>query len=103
MTSSGTNIPLGGTLYRWPWTARLAYSGPAGRLSVRFGRDASESVVLPGGSHLVYIPLTGSGNAVSARFDAADGDRPLCVTSAAVGLVNPAQKAGAIPAEPVRG
>jgi len=103
VTSSGTSIPLEGTLYRWPWTARLAYSGPAGRLSVRFGQGESRSVVLPPGTHLVYVPLVGSGSAVSARFDAAAGSKPLCVAAVAVGLVYPDQAGRAIPVAPVNG
>jgi hypothetical protein len=103
VTSSGTTIPLNGTLYRWPWTARLAYSGPAGRLSVRFGHGESRSVVLPPGAHLVYVPLLGSGNVVSARFYAAAGSKPLCVAAVAVGLVYPDQAGRAIPVAPVTG
>src|SRR6185437_3010462 len=60
VTASATSIPLGGTLYRWPWMVRLAYTGPAGRLSVRFGPGQARSVVLPAGSHLAYLPVTGS-------------------------------------------
>jgi len=120
VTSSETSIPLAGSLYRWQWTARLAYSGPAGRLSVRFGPGQSATVVLPPGTHVVYVPLVGSGNVISARFAAAGarpafgvigsfgsfgafGARPLCVAAVAVGLVYPDQAARAIPAAPVPG
>jgi hypothetical protein len=103
VTSAGLNIPLRGSLYRWPWTVRLAYSGSAGRLSLRYGPDASQSVLLPAGSHAVYVPLVGSGNAVSARFDGTSSARPLCVTAVTVGLVSPDQAGQAIPAAPVRG
>jgi hypothetical protein len=103
VTSSGTSIPLTGTLYRWQWTARLAYSGPAGRLSVRFGRNASQMVVLPPGKHVVYVPLVGEGNQISVRFDATGGAKPLCVTTVTVGLVFPDQAGKAIPAAPVPG
>jgi hypothetical protein len=118
VTSSGTSITLGGTLYRWPWTVRLAYTGPAGRLSVRFGPGEVRSVVLPAGSHLAYVPVTGSGNAVSARFDASSGGAssggassggassgraPLCVTRVVVGLVNADSGGRAIPPAPVHG
>src|SRR5207248_842018 len=102
VTGSATRIPLGGTLYRWPWMVRLAYTGPAGRLSVRFGPGEARSVVLPAGSHLAYLPVTGSGNAVSARFDASTGDGPLCVTRVVVGVAAPDPAGQAIPAEPVR-
>jgi hypothetical protein len=103
VTSSATSIPLGGTLYRWPWMVRLAYTGPAGRLSVRFGPGETRSVVLPAGSHLAYLPVTGSGNAIRARFDASAGDRPLCVTKVVVGVAAPDAAGQAIPEEPVRG
>jgi hypothetical protein len=108
VTGSATSIPLGGTLYRWPWMVRLAYTGPAGRLSVRFGPGKTRSVVLPAGSHLAYFPVTGSGNAVSARFDAASGTAssdtgPLCVTRVVVGVVTPDPAGQAIPSHPVHG
>jgi hypothetical protein len=113
VTSAATSIPLGGTLYRWPWMVRLAYTGPAGRLSVRFGPGEAKSVVLPAGSHLAYFPLTGSGNAVSARFDATSGTAssgtassntgPLCVTRVVVGVVTPDPAGQAIPSLPVHG
>src|SRR5690348_3057382 len=106
VTASATSIPLGGTLYRWPWMVRLAYTGPAGRLSVRFGPGKTRSVVLPAGSHLAYLPLTGAGNAVSARFDAtpdraSSGTAPLCVTRVVVGVVTPDPSGQAIPSLPV--
>jgi len=103
VTGPATSIPLGGTLYRWPWMVRLAYTGPAGRLSVRFGPGETRSVVLPAGSHLAYLPVTGSGNAIRARFDASAGDRPLCVTKVVVGVAAPDAAGQAIPDEPVRG
>jgi hypothetical protein len=108
VTSAATSIPLGGTLYRWPWMVRLAYTGPAGRLSVRFGPGETRSVVLPAGSHLAYLPLTGSGDAVSARFDASPdrasaGTAPLCVTRVVVGVVTPDPAGQAIPSLPVHG
>lgn len=108
---------MSGTLYRWPWIVRLTYTGPAGRLSVRFG-GGTRSVVLPAGSHLAYIPVTGSGNAVSARFDASPGPAssgtpssgpassgtgPLCVTRVVVGVATPDPAGQAIPSFPVHG
>jgi hypothetical protein len=101
VTGSGTDIPLAGTLYRWPWTARLAYSGPAGRLTVRFGKDGIPSAVgLPAGRHLVYLPVTGSGSVLNAQFR---GGTPLCVAVVTVGLVFPDQSGAAIPADPLKG
>jgi hypothetical protein len=103
VTSAATSIPLGGTLYRWPWMVRLAYTGPAGRLSVRFGPGETRSVVLPVGSHLAYLPVTGSGNAVSARFTASSRNASLCVTRVVVGVLTPDPSSQAIPSLPVHG
>jgi hypothetical protein len=103
VTSTGLSIPLPGSLYRWPWTVRLAYSGPAGQLSVRYGPDPARSVRIPAGTHLIYVPLVGSGNAVSARFNGTASARPLCVTAVSVGMVSPDQAGQAVPADPVRG
>ena len=101
VTGAAISIPLGGPLYRWPWMVRLAYTGPAGRLSVRFGPGEASSVVLPAGSHLAYLPLTGSGNVVSARFTASSGGASLCVTRVVVGVVTPDPAGQAIPSHPV--
>jgi len=129
VTGTGLNIPLKGTLYRWAWTARVAYSGPAGLLSVRFGGSGSQRVAIPAGTHVVYVPVTGSGNAINLRFadpagsDAGQGSTagpsgaagvagaagqsgaagPLCVSGVTVGLVDADQKGHAIPAVPVAG
>jgi len=113
VTGSATSIPLGGTLYRWPWLVRLAYTGPAGRLSVRFGSGETRSVVLPAGSHLAYVPVTGSGDAVSVRFDASSSTAssntassntgPLCVTRVVVGVATPDPAGQAIPSHSVHG
>jgi hypothetical protein len=108
VTASGTAIPLSGTLYRWPWTVRLAYTGPAGRLSLRFGPGRGSSVVLPAGAHLAYVPVTGSGDTISARFDASSGTAssrtgPLCVTRVVVGVATPDPAGQAIPREASRG
>jgi hypothetical protein len=110
-SGAAAKIPLTGTLYRWPWTARLEYSGPAGLLSVSFDAigSYSQQIAVPAGSHVVYIPVLGSGNAVFVTFagpgPAAIGTppQPLCVTHIAVGLVQPAQAGQAIPARPVPG
>jgi hypothetical protein len=100
--SSGTSIPLTGNLHRWQWTARLAYSGPGGRLTVRLGRTGTQTVALLPGKHLVYVPLVGAGNLLSARFDAV-GSKPLCVTTITVGQISPDQSGTAIPSAPVPG
>lgn len=103
VTSAGLSIPLRGNLYRWPWTARLAYSGSAGLLSVQYGPDPARTVQIPAGTHLVYVPLVGSGSRVSVRFDGTASAAPLCVTAVTMGLVSPDQAGQAIPAAPVRG
>jgi hypothetical protein len=115
VTGSAMTIPLTGTLYRWQWIARVAYQGPAGRLGIRLGTNGTNgtngttgsagttgtgSVVLPPGRHVAFIPLTGDGNVVSVRFQAA---RPLCVTAITVGLLSPDQSGRAIPPAPVHG
>ncbi|HEX6521203.1 MAG TPA: hypothetical protein VF070_14530 [Streptosporangiaceae bacterium] len=117
VTGAGMNIPLKGTLYRWAWTARVAYSGPAGLLSVTFGGSGSQRVAIPAGDHVVYVPVTGSGNAINLRFVDPAGSNadqagtagtagtagPLCVSGVTVGLIDADQKGRAIPAAPVPG
>ncbi len=103
MTGTGLSIPLRGSLYRWPWTVRLAYSGPAGRLSLGYGPDPGRSVRIPAGPHVLYVPLVGSGDAVGARFDGPASAGSLCVAAVSVGLVSPDQAGQAIPAAAVRG
>ena len=100
MTAAGTRIPLRGSLYRWLWTARVKYSGPATVLAVRFGGNWRE-VTLPAGSHVVYVPAVGSGNSVSVSL--VDSVTPLCVTGVTVGSLHPQQAGRAIPAAPVPG
>jgi hypothetical protein len=104
VTAAGTTIPLHGSLYRWPWSVRLDYSGPATGpapvLAVRFGAKWTD-VTLPAGSHAVYVPAVGAGSAVSVRLT---GPAPgLCVTGVTVGSLHPRQAGPAIPAVPVPG
>ena len=101
VTAAGTSIPLDGSLYRWPWTARLSYSGPAGLLAVSFGGTPNQ-VRLPAGRHVVYVPLVGDGSTVSLQF-AGDTSRALCVTAVTVGSLHPELAGWAIPAAPVPG
>jgi hypothetical protein len=100
VTAAGTRIPLFGSLYRWPWTARLAYSGPATALAVSFGGNWSD-VALPAGTHVVYVPAVGAGSVVSVRL--AGPGAGLCVTGVTVGSLHPDQAGPAIPAMPVPG
>lgn len=92
VTSAGAAIPLNRVLYRWSWTARLGYSGPAGMLWVSLGAGGSQQVAVPAGRHVVYVPIAGSGKTLSLQFadDAALG-KPLCVTGVTVGLPGPAR------------
>jgi hypothetical protein len=101
VTSAGTDIRLNGSLYRWPWTARLSYSGPSGWLAVSFGGDWNQ-VTVPAGRHVVYVPVLGSGGTVSVQF-AGDTTRPLCLTAVTVGSLHPDQSGRPIPAAPVPG
>lgn len=114
VTSVGTSIPLRGSLYRWPWTARLEYSGPATVLAVSFGGKWSE-VKVPAGTHAVYVRAVGAGRTVSVLLVGpgarpARGDAPAqppaaaaCVTGVTVGSLHPGQVSQAIPAAPVPG
>jgi hypothetical protein len=101
VSAAGTNIQLSGSLYRWPWTVRLSYSGPGGLLAVSFGPSGS-LVMLPAGSHVVYLPVVGEGNMVGVQF-VGNTARALCVTGVTVGSLYPDQAGRAIPAAPVRG
>jgi hypothetical protein len=101
VTAAGTDIPLDGSLYRWPWTARLSYSGPGGLLAVSFGGNWNQ-LTIPAGNHVVYVPVVGEGSTVSVQF-AGDKARALCVTGVTVGSLHPDQAGPAIPAAPVPG
>ena len=61
LAATGTSIPLRTSLFRWSWTVRLDYSGPATVLTVGFGGNAAQAD-LPAGTHSFYVPLaTGIG------------------------------------------
>jgi hypothetical protein len=100
VTAAGARIPLLGSLYPWPWTALLEYSGPATVLAVSFGGNWSD-VALPAGTHAVYVPAAGGGSAISLRL--AGPGTGLCVTGVTVGSLHPDQAGRAIPATPVPG
>jgi hypothetical protein len=101
VTPAAQDMTLPGSLYRWPWTARLAYSGPAGLLAVSFGGDWDQ-VMVPAGQHVVYVPVVGEGDKVSLQF-AGPNSRALCVTGVTVGSLHPDLAGRAIPAAPVPG
>jgi hypothetical protein len=100
LTAAGTRISLLGSLYRWPWTARLEYSGPATVLAVRFGGDWQD-VAVPTGRHAVYVPVVGAGSALSVRLIGAGAG--ACLASVTVGSLHPQPAGPAIPATPVHG
>lgn len=106
VTAAGVSIPLHGSLYRWPWTALVQYSGAAAVLQVSFaGTDGSaadwSTVTLPAGTHTAYGPALGAGGALMVRL-AGPGPAP-CVTGVTVGSLQPDTAGRAIPAAPVRG
>ncbi|HEV3294660.1 MAG TPA: hypothetical protein VG123_37240 [Streptosporangiaceae bacterium] len=100
VTIAATSIPLNGTLYRWPWMVRLAYSGPAGRLAVSFGGTLS-TVWLPAGKGVVYVPVTGAGDSVILQLaDGSASGASTCVTQLTVGSIQPVPASRPIPAAP---
>jgi hypothetical protein len=120
MTSDGTSIPVHTSLFRWPWTVRLDYDGPAAALALRFGGNARSggrwaTVTLPAGAHAIYVPLVGAGNEITVRLagtapavlGSAPAPAPItpagCLTSVTVGTWQPAPAGRAFPAAPVPG
>lgn len=100
VTTAGANIPLLGPVFRYAWTIRIAYTGPAGNLAVGFGGNWTR-VSLPAGKHVAYVPALGSGSAVNLQL--ASGSGALCVTGVAVGSPQPDKTGPGIPAAPVTG
>ena len=87
-------IPIGGRLYRWTWVARLSYTGPATTLVAAFG-GVPDEVAVPSGRHVVYIPVTGGGRAVTLRT--AGPAQGACVRAITVGLARPSAGRRAVP------
>ncbi len=78
-----TRIPLRASLFAYGWIVRLRYSGPATEIQLRFGaavRDAR----LEAGTHDLYVPVIGAGNAVVVRR--LDPGPPVCIARVTVGL-----------------
>jgi hypothetical protein len=101
LTGAGTPIPLPRPLYRWSWTVRLDYSGPATVVLVGFGGNQAQAA-LPAGTHAFYVHLAaGSGKEVTVT--------PLspapsqCLTGVSVGTWQPVPSAQPIPAVPAAG
>jgi len=101
VTASGVHIPVRGSLYRWSWTVRLSYSGPAGMLMTGFG-GSRRQVTVPAGRHDIYVPVVGQGSTVSAQFSGPAAGA-LCVTRVTVGSPRPDLAGQAIPAATVPG
>src|SRR5215831_2523085 len=112
VTTGGVGVPLHTRLFRWSWTVRLDYAGPATVLAVRFGGKWTE-VTLPAGAHAVYVPLVETGNEVTVRLaetaPAVLGGAPspaviapaMCLTGITVGTWQPAPSGPAFPPAPV--
>ena len=98
VTTTATQIPLTGPLFRWVWTARVDYSGPSSVLAFRFGENWSQ-LALPAGTHTAYISVIGEGTKVSVRL--AQPGPGLCITGMQVGLLVPDQTSQGIPFLPV--
>lgn len=99
-TAAGIRVPLNGSLYRWPWTTRMDYTGPASELAVSFGAGW-QTVTLPAGQHSVYVPTVGSGGAIGVRLLSAGP--AACITNVTVGSLQPDATAQAIPPTPASG
>jgi hypothetical protein len=97
VTTTATQIPLNGSLWRWPWTARVDYSGPSSVLEFRYGGSWTR-VALSAGTHAAYIPVTGQGDEVSVQL--AQPGPALCITGISVGSLQLGGASGAIPAVP---
>ncbi|MGW0045496.1 hypothetical protein [Rhodococcus sp. NPDC003348] len=86
--SSGGDVPLGGPLMIWQWTAQLNYWA-SGDGTVAVGLGAGEPVVVPvrDGLNRVYVRLYGTGSRLSVRPLTPGLD--LCLGVGPVGVVVP--------------
>jgi len=100
VTSTAVTVPLLAQMFRFAWTVRVTYTGPAGALAVGFG-GRWNTISLPAGTHAVYLSVIGSGNSVRLRLPG--GANPVCVTSVQVGAPQPNEAGQAIPAVPIPG
>jgi hypothetical protein len=101
LTGAGTPIPLPRSLFRWSWTLRLNYSGPATLLTVSFGGNQAQAA-LPAGTHAFYVPLAaGSGKAVTVTQPSPAPSQ--CLTGVTVGTWHAVPSGRPIPAAPVAG
>jgi hypothetical protein len=95
---SVTTIPLTGRVYDYGWIVQLYYSGPATTAALQLGTGVRD-VVLPAGTHDVYVPVTGAGHAVQLRNLGAGP--AACVSRLTVGLLYPSKTAYPLPFYPV--
>jgi hypothetical protein len=93
-----TTIPLANKVYDYGWIVRLSYSGPATSAQLQFGSGVRD-VVLPAGTHVVYVPVTGAGSAV--RLSSLGAAPAACVSGLTVGLLYPSKTAYPLPFNPV--
>ena len=78
-----TRIPLRASLFAYGWIVKVRYSGPATTMQLRFGA-AVRDVSLQAGTHDLYIPVIGAGNAVVVRR--LDPGPTVCISRVTVGL-----------------
>jgi len=114
VTSAGTRVPLPVSLFRWGWTVRLDYAGPAVVLALRLGGPWA-TVTLLAGAHAFYVPLVGVGRELNVFLAGTPptvlgsaappaGIAPaMCLTGITVGTWQPAPSGPAFPAAPVPG
>ncbi len=97
---AGSGIPLPHPVFRWGWTVRLDYSGPATAVAVGLGGNSAR-VLLPAGDHSFYLPLGGAGQDVSVL--PLSPAPSLCLTGVTVGTWQPLRSGQPVPATPVAG
>lgn len=94
------SVSLRKPLFRWSWTVRLNYSGPAAPVAVRLGGSWA-TATLPAGTSEVYVPLQASGSdVVVSPLSPAPGQ---CLASITVGTWQPVTWRQGIPAQPLPG
>jgi hypothetical protein len=80
---AATRIPLSAYLVRDAWIIRLAYSGPATTLQLKFGTSVRD-VVLPAGRRDVDVPVSNGSSAVVVR--SLTGEPAACIARLTVRL-----------------
>jgi hypothetical protein len=93
-----TNIRLTSRVFDYGWIVQMDYSGPATTAALQLGTGVRD-VVLPAGTHDIYVPVTGSGSGVQLRLLSAGPS--ACVSKLTVGLLYPSKTAYPLPFYPV--